>query len=373
MCIYFNLGICETNYDKFLLKHISNEEFVGIINETISLFLDELLDKQKKVSSLNSSTTEFAPLRHTSSSLEKIINRLNGLKHQIETDRNIDPNNFSEILRLINNELSLVKSQFYYKYDMLYEQNNEIEKKLHCYEDIYKEHSLYYIKTEDAEFTYDNMSISPSNDINGIYNRKLIAYPGFPRFISSLSDAHLRKAFLNSCIEPDLILTDTLYKMIQCSNCINLSLRNPDHIKEQIRRIGNDGSWLELYSYLKAYESGCSELLLNYTISDNRGQSFEADVVCLYRNNLYVIECKHRTSNLSENDKTHIKEVLEKIKDMEIDHYAIIFSCIEEHKTSIINDVNNIMLEKGVDCKLIFLNNDGPDNIYIELKRWLNE
>jgi hypothetical protein len=86
-----------------------------------------------------------------------------------------------------------------------------------------------------------------------------------------------------------------------------------------------------------------------------------------------LLECKYRTTELTEKDKTDLGTLIDKLKVMRIENFGLIISCNVDHKEEIDQDVIKIFDEKDYEVRLMFLDNLKEDEIMYEVVRWLNE
>jgi len=296
------------------------------------------------------------------------------------------PVNFNEALQgleEVNSHISILGSTLCSHYDEMaakWEKENIL---VGCYKRTFqsiRSHPPPVFESEIEEYSeiVDTIRIEypePRNERLSL-NRKILRFPGIVPFLMSLVDARKRNRLLDLIKEyseddhlainpfPNEVIT-----LLPCVKVLDLGFSSEEELRQDFVRFFKNGNWLEAYVYFMLDRAGCSTRLMNINLRCG-DILLEVDVLALFRNRLFVFESKDRSNSdgLTENDLPDIEEQLDKIsrtRDVEV---IYVISSKDEHQDTIKSQIEEIASSKGVQTKILFLDNTGIDNLATKIR-----
>lgn len=281
----------------------------------------------------------------------------------------------------IYSNVSLLGNTFCSKYDEMATNRERDRTLVQCYEKMYQSlernpFPFFEIDISEYNEVIDNVSIEYSQNTHSTINKKMVKFPGIISVLSGFLEVTKRHRFLRLIREynegdVDSIppFSNEILSLIPCIDTLNIGFDSIDDFKTSYIDFFLNGKWLEIYVYLMLERLGISTRLLNVNLSFE-DILLEVDVLVLYRAGLYMLETKDRgnAEGLTENDRRIIENQCEKISRIGDLNLVYIINSKEEYQGSISEIIEEIASSKGISVDIIYLENDGIDNINTKLR-----
>lgn len=317
--------------------------------------------------------------------LTKINKQAGRISHGLRSSPDI-----SEVLQGINeieSNTTLLGKALCSHYDQI-AANLEKEKILvDCYEKVFRSiqnRPLPVLETEIEEYSevIDKILVCHPESEHERFslNRRILQFPGVFSFIMSLVSADKRNHLLRLIKEYDEHNPSAIYPfpneivaLLPCIGILNLPFSSEEELRRDFIRFFRDGNWLEAYVYFMMDRAGCSTRLLNVNLSCE-DILLEVDVLALFRNRFFIFETKDRGESedgLTENDLSDIEKQLDKIAKLVVVSIIYVINSKEEQQSLIRSQIEAIASKRGVEVKILFLQNSGIDNLVAKIRSGL--
>jgi len=207
-------------------------------------------------------------------------------------------------------------------------------------------------------------------------NRRILQFPGVVPFLMSLADTRKRIRLIDlikEYNEDDRLainpFPNEVIALLPCIEVLDLGFSSKEEMKRDFVNFFRNGNWLEAYVHFMLDRAGCSTRLMNINLRC-RDILLEVDVLALFRNHLFVFEMKDRSNSdgLTENDLSDIEEQLDRISRIRDVDIIYIISSKDEHQDNIKSQIEEIASSKGVQIKILFLDNTGIDSLATKIR-----
>jgi hypothetical protein len=375
-------SIISYNFKRFEEAELIIDIFREITNSAVEHMLRHIQTLQGHFSGITYPQITESTSQFCVNTLVRLEGQSNRIRHLVSRP-DIDSGELTDALSRITADIEAILTRIYSNYETTIIRLTRSEEKINCYEKM-----LQAIRTipitnfnENLEMYYEDrgINIEISDDERSVLNHLLLSFPGVIRFIYTLSNVARRNRVIEELKnykpeQPDAIfsISNELMELINCEEKYHIFADVDRNLKEDITRFFSDGGWLEAYTYLMVERAGCSTRLLNAVLSGVESTSLEADVLALYRGNLIMIECKDRAEFLSDSDYEAINKKLEIVRKYDI-HKVVFALCCGSNFEEMERNILSIAESKTVTCNVVFLNNEGVDDLDTKLRRVLVE